>query len=86
MARKPPPARAPFPMPGTAPSIFATDRNFKALNGGKTKSQVASETVDRLTRENGGRSPGEIRGISREEKILGNRWGSPYSKPGSGVQ
>jgi hypothetical protein len=59
--------RSPFPQP-TGPSVFAADPAFTARKCGKTQSQIASESVERLTRENGGRSPGEIKGISRAER------------------
>ena len=45
------------------PSIFCGDGAFAARADGKTASQSASESVDRITRETG-RNPGSVFGIS----------------------
>jgi hypothetical protein len=56
-----------FPTP-SGPSLFAQDPNFKPRKGGRTQSQIAAETVARRTRENGGRNPGKIDGLSRADR------------------
>lgn len=61
------------------PSIFLKGPGFAALSTGKTMSEVASTIVKRKTAETG-RNPGTIRGISRAEKVLANRWGGTVSK------
>jgi hypothetical protein len=40
-------------------SIFATDPKFAAYRNGKSRSQVMSETTDRITRETG-KNPGTL--------------------------
>jgi hypothetical protein len=41
------------------PSIFAGDSKFSAYSNGKTRSQVMSETTDRITRATG-KNPGTL--------------------------
>jgi hypothetical protein len=65
-------------------SIFLTSGfDFRATKSGKTQSQTASEVVEGFRAENG-HCRGTVHGISkRADKVLENRWGSPYLKPGS---
>lgn len=57
----------PFGGPATEPSPFAKDPAFAARKGGKSQSQIASETVARRTSANGV-NPGKLYGLSRAER------------------
>jgi hypothetical protein len=57
----------PFPSI-TGPSSFSQDPHFKPRKGGRTMSQIAAQTVERRTRENGGRNPGKIDGLSAADR------------------
>lgn len=81
-------ASSPFDFKGQ-PSSFAKDPRFVARGkSGKSQSQLASETNERLAQENGGLSPARVPGMTRAQRqadrVLANRWGGAYMKPGKG--
>lgn len=58
--------RSPFDIRGQS-SSFVKDARFVARKSGKSQSQIAADTVERLTRLHGV-NPGKIIGLSRKDR------------------
>jgi len=78
--------KAPWPSI-TGRSIFAGDKEFRSNEKGKTRSQQSSETLEQ--RKEQGTVP-QLVIVGRAERlrrqVLADRWGNPYSRPGSGTR